>query len=134
MSILNRYKNFLLGSILMLVTMSVSAQPFAFVLFYMSNCPHCQRFDPVLKRYADENHIPVLAYTFNGKSLPSFPNSFTPNQDEVRHFFGNKAPVAPSLFLVNRDTQKIFTLLVGEANINQLNQRVLEVLSQEGVK
>ena len=29
----------------------------AFVLFYSASCPHCQRFDPILKRYAVSHHM-----------------------------------------------------------------------------
>ena len=59
----------------------------AFVLFYMSSCPHCRRFDPILKHYAKTHHIPVLAYTLDGQSLPSFPNSVVPNRSEMQKFF-----------------------------------------------
>lgn len=96
---------------------------FAFVLFYMSTCPHCQRFDPILKSFSSENHIPVLAYTLDGNSLPSFPNSFTPTKNEVLKFFPTQNPVVPTLFLMDEKTHRIYPMMRGESTLDQLSQR-----------
>lgn len=102
---------------------------FAFVLFYMSTCPHCQRFDPILKSFSSENHIPVLAYTLDGNSLPSFPNSFTPTKNEVLKFFPTENPVVPTLFLMDEKTYRIYPMMIGEATQYQLSQRFDQVRS-----
>ncbi len=99
----------------------------AFILFYMASCPHCQRFDPVLKAYAVKHHIPVLAYTLDGRSLPSFPQSVLPSQAEMNRFFPNGHPVVPTLFLINLDQHKIMPVLQGEAKAYQLDQRLQKV-------
>lgn len=96
---------------------------FAFVLFYMSTCPHCQRFDPILKSFSFENHIPVLAYTLDGNSLHSFPNSFTPTKNEVLKFFPTDNPVVPTLFLMDEKTHRIYPMMRGEATFDQVSQR-----------
>src|SRR3990167_9278415 len=96
---------------------------FAFVLFYMQSCPHCQRFDPILKAFSDDHRIPVLAYTLDGKSLPSFPNSFNPTQTELLKFFPTQNPVVPTLFLMDQQTHHIYPVFQGEASRYQLSQR-----------
>jgi type-F conjugative transfer system pilin assembly thiol-disulfide isomerase TrbB len=99
----------------------------AFVLFYMSSCPHCRRFDPILKRYAISKHIPVLAYTLDNQSLPSFPDSLSPNGQEMSKFFPDGNPVVPTLFMIDLKMHQIVPVLTGEANSEQLSQRVDEV-------
>ena len=99
----------------------------AFILFYMASCPHCQRFDPVLKAYAVKHHIPVLAYTLDGRSLPSFPQSVLPSQKEMNRFFPNGHPVVPTLFIMNLDQHKIRPVLQGEAKAYQLDQRLQKI-------
>ena len=99
----------------------------AFILFYRASCPHCQRFDPVLKAYAVKHHIPVLAYTLDGRSLPSFPQSVLPSQAEMNRFFPNGHPVVPTLFLMNLDQHKIMPVLQGEAKTYQLDQRLQQI-------
>lgn len=96
----------------------------AFVLFYMSSCPHCKRFDPILKEYAEVHHIPVLAYTLDRQSLPSFPSSVTPTQEEVQHFFPDGNPVVPNLFVINMNSKRIMPVLQGEATMAQLSSRM----------
>lgn len=105
------------------INQNKSENRFAFVLFYMSTCPHCQRFDPILKSFSSESHIPVLAYTLNGNALPSFPNSFTPTKNEIQKFFPTENPVVPTLFLMDQKTHRIYPMMRGEATKPQLSQR-----------
>lgn len=100
----------------------------AFVLFYMAKCPHCQRFDPILKQYARSHDMDVLAYTLDGKPLPSFPNSQSPTEHEMRQFFPEGNPVVPTVFLMNLDQHRIYPLLKGEATFNQLDERVHQII------
>ncbi len=96
----------------------------AFVLFYMASCPHCQRFDPILKSYAVHHHVPVLAYTLDSRSLPSFPQSLTPSPAELRHFFPHGNVVVPTVFVMDLKHHKIEPLLQGEATAMQLDARM----------
>jgi type-F conjugative transfer system pilin assembly thiol-disulfide isomerase TrbB len=105
------------------INQNKSENRFAFVLFYMSTCPHCQRFDPILKVFGVENHIPILSYTLDGNALPSFPNSFTPTKNEVLKFFPSENPVVPTLFLMDQKTHRIYPVLRGEATQEQLSHR-----------
>lgn len=108
----------------------VNANRFAFILFYLHSCPHCQRFDPILRDFSQNNRIPVLAYTLDGQALPSFPDSVTPTQSEVLKFFPTKNPVVPTLFLMDKKTHLIYPVLQGEATKTQLSQRVDQLTNQ----
>jgi len=99
----------------------------AFVLFYLSNCIHCKRFEPVLKQYAQSHQMPVLAYTLDGIALPGFPKSLSPNQGEMNRFFPNHNPVAPTLFLMDLDRHTIKPVLKGEASPYQLDNRMQQL-------
>jgi len=103
---------------------------FALILFYLHSCPHCKRFDPVLRQFSEEHKIPVLAYTLDGQSLPSFPNSITPDNSEVLKFFPTQSPVVPTLFLMDEKTHRIYPVLQGEASEEQLSQRLLQLTSK----
>ena len=99
----------------------------AFVLVYMSTCPHCQRFDPILKQYVVKHKIPVLAYTLNGISLPSFKDSITPTQAEIDKLFPDGHPVVPTLFVVDKKHRQLIRAITGEASYAQLKQRMISV-------
>lgn len=99
----------------------------AFVLVYMSTCPHCQRFDPILKQYVVKHKIPVLAYTLNGISLPSFKDSITPTQAEINKLFPDGHPVVPTLFVVDKKRHQLIRAIIGEASYAQLRQRMIRI-------
>ena len=99
----------------------------AFILVYMSTCPHCQRFDPIVKEYVTSHHIPILAYTLNGIALPSFQDSVTPTQDEIQKLFPNGSPVVPALFVVDLKDHTIIPALTGEASAQQLHDRMIQI-------
>lgn len=101
----------------------------ALVLFYTATCPHCQRFVPILKRYADANHLPVLAFTLDGGTLADFPDSLTPSVEEVRHFFRDQSPVVPVVFWIDGVHQTIVPVLQGEATLSQLTERMQLVIA-----
>ena len=96
---------------------------FAFVLFYMKSCPHCQIFDPVLESYASDHGVPVLAYTLDGGILPSFPNTVYPTKAELLKYFPSQNPVVPTVFLIDRKFHKIYPMMRGQATRSQLSQQ-----------
>ena len=108
---------------------------FTFVLFYMSTCPHCQRFDPILRSLIDRYHFNVQAYTLNGASLPSFPNSIQPSLQISESFFGDKGAKVPALFLVNNKNLNAYTVSIGEASraglVSRLNELAPKIIAFE---
>lgn len=102
---------------------SVNSQ-FAFVLFYRSTCPHCQRFDPILKEFSQDYGFKVYAYTTDSASLPSFPNSMPMTETVEKTFFNSPAIEVPSLFLINVKTMKAYLIDQGEMSYQDLDNRV----------
>lgn len=100
---------------------------FHLVLFYMHSCIHCQRFDPILKHYADQHTIKVLAYTLDGKLLPSFPNSVYPTASEKSMYFPAGNIMVPTVFLLDNQQKSIIPVLKGEATEQQLSERMRQV-------
>lgn len=115
------------------ITLPSNVVPYALVLFYAARCPHCQRFVPIVKDYARQHQMPVLAYTLDGESLPSFPDSILPTAEEVHRFFPTQSPVVPALFLLEFRHQQLIPVLVGEATKRQLSERLNTLLSKENV-
>ena len=109
---------------------------YRFVLFYMSTCPHCQRFDPILKSFSDQYGIGVTAYTVNGQSLPSFPHSVKPSQKVLTSFFSNPSnAVVPALFIINVHNLHAYPVNYGEMSYQSLVVRMQhlrdEILNHE---
>ena len=101
---------------------SASVQnPYAFVLFFESTCPHCQRFAPILKEWADQHHFHVYAFTLDGKGLPSFPHPIPAVSSIKQTFFGTAPIETPSLFLVNVQTNNALPIAQGEMSRAELN-------------
>lgn len=97
---------------------------FAFVIFYRSTCPHCQRFDPILKQFSQDYGFKVYAYTTDGSSVPSFPKSMPMTQTVEKTFFNSPNIEVPSLFLINVKTMKAYMIDQGEMSYQDLNTRV----------
>lgn len=100
---------------------------FVFVLFYMASCNHCKRFEPVIKEYVDRTDTRIILYTLDNAILPLFPESISPDQDEVGLFFPQGNPTVPALFIADTQTHKIYPVLHGEASAKQLEARVHQV-------
>ena len=102
----------------------------AFVLFYLSHCIHCKRFEPILKKYAQSHQMPILAYALDGETLGGFSPGIFPSPQEMNQFFPNHNPVAPALFLMDLDRHTIKPVLQGEATKYQLESRIEELHDQ----
>jgi type-F conjugative transfer system pilin assembly thiol-disulfide isomerase TrbB len=97
---------------------------YAVVLFYRSGCPHCQRFDPIVRALTDHYHLTTYAYTTDGRDLPSFPHSLMATQKVLNTFFGGQAIVVPTVFLVNVHTLSTYRIAVGEMSYGAFDQRL----------
>jgi conjugal transfer pilus assembly protein TraF len=111
-----------------------AAPEYGLIYFYRLNCPHCQRFSPIVKDTALQNRLPVLAYRVNGITSPLFPNSVTPTQSELARFYPDGEVIVPMLFFFDGQHQKIYPLIKGEttrADVNVRLQRLFERLRLE---
>jgi type-F conjugative transfer system pilin assembly thiol-disulfide isomerase TrbB len=109
---------------------------YEFVLFYRTNCPHCISFEPILKLYSDNSHIPVRAFALSNKASTAFPNSIAVSQELVDQYFGKGANVAvPTLFILNKNNLHAYPVSRGSLTYleltNRMNQLVPKILSVE---
>ena len=101
------------------------AKNYELVVFYLSTCPHCHRFLPIVKSFSALTHIPLQPYTLDGKTMQGFPNTKVPPSTMVQKLFPQGAMV-PALYLLNRHNGHIFTVGIGEETPAQLLSRMRE--------
>lgn len=113
---------------------------YAVVVFMQSHCQYSAKFDPELKRWADEHSIHVYPYTLDGGGDASFPVPLIPRKtdpasplaDEIMTFFGNGLPIAtPTAFMVNVHTLKAYPLTQGVMDIATLENRYASLIQAD---
>lgn len=113
---------------------------YAVVVFMQSHCQYSAKFDPDLKRWADEHSIHVYPYTLDGGGDASFPVPLIPRKtdpasplaDEIMTFFGNGLPIAtPTAFMVNVHTLKAYPLTQGVMDIATLENRYASLIQAD---
>jgi len=113
---------------------------YAVVVFMQSHCQYSAKFDPDLKRWADEHRIRVYPYTLDGGGDASFPVPLIPRKtdpasplaDEIMTFFGNGLPIAtPTAFMVNVHTLKAYPLTQGVMDITTLENRYASLIQAD---
>ncbi len=105
------------------------SENYYFVYIFKETCPHCKKFTPVLKSFADEFHVNVESYSFDGGPALEF-NAKPITSELFKTFYvdGNYKPSVPALFLVNNHTHEAYAVLFGEAEPYELSQRVDKLL------
>ena len=105
------------------------SENYYFVYIFKETCPHCKKFTPVLKSFADEFHVHVESYSFDGGPALEFnAKPLTPELFKTFYVDGNYKPSVPALFLVNNHTHEAYAVLFGEAEPYELSQRVDKLL------
>ena len=99
------------------------SQNYSLVVFYLSTCPHCHHFLPVLKEFASVSRIPLIAYTLDGKNMQGFPGTQIPTHALVQKLFPGGARV-PALFLLNNHNGHLFEVGIGEQSPGKLLLRM----------
>lgn len=99
-------------------------QTFAFVIFYRSTCPHCQRFVPVLSQFATDYGFKVYPYATDGHALSALPNTMPMTSQVEQTFFTSPNIEVPSLFLINVKTMKAYLIDQGEMSYADLQNRM----------
>lgn len=88
--------------------------------FYDSNCPNCQAFAPILRKFVDQYKIKVVAVTFDSISLPEFPHS----RGNIAADEKFNVEYTPTLFAVNSKTHKTRLITDGLISYGELKDRI----------
>lgn len=96
----------------------------ALVLFYASTCPHCHRFAPTLKAWAQQKGANVIALAFDNEPLVEFPEFKPATLDWVNAAFQGQAIHYPALFVVNERTRILYPVTIGALNTQELSLRM----------
>ena len=109
------------------ITKNIS-QDYKFIVFIRSDCPHCKRFNPVLKQYSLVSHIPVEAYSFSivgtQDTNTAFPDSKSINPALARQYFGDEDIAVPTLFIMHTQNMHVFPVSRGELSFEELDARM----------
>jgi thiol-disulfide isomerase/thioredoxin len=118
------------SSLLPLSSLSFLKREYEFILFYESECRHCIEFAPILKRYAADVGVKVLAFGFGdtNKGLSIFANSTVVDQNTVAQFFGQDAKIStPALFIWNKRNGHVYPVASGMHTYEELALRMNEL-------
>jgi conjugal transfer pilus assembly protein TraF len=96
------------------------------LFFFRSDCPHCHRFAPVLKLFAETYGFSVIAVSMDGKGIPEYPY---PKPD---HELASRLNIStvPAIFMVNPDSNAVATVGYGFNNWVKLKEKILFAAQQ----
>lgn len=94
------------------------------ILFFSNQCPHCVKFAPVLKGYAEAHQWQIEAISLNGQSLPEFPHALFATQAMIDVAYQGKPVTYPALFIANTETHALYPVSFGELSEEELELRM----------
>ncbi|MFK5948028.1 MAG: conjugal transfer protein TraF [Methylococcales bacterium] len=98
----------------------------AILFFFRSDCPHCHRFAPILKKFAEQYNITVIPMSLDGGRLPEFENP------RMNNLLAQKLNVksVPAVFLLDPESNKTSTASYGYQGWSSLKKRILFASAQ----
>jgi len=105
-----------------------AAQHYGLMFFFRGSCPHCHRFAPVLKAFADRYGFDVLPVTLDGGTLPEFPKP----QSNVDAASALQVESVPAVYLIEPNTRTVAAATFGYVGFSELAQRVEAALGEIG--
>ncbi|MCW8419982.1 MULTISPECIES: type-F conjugative transfer system pilin assembly thiol-disulfide isomerase TrbB [Fluoribacter] len=94
------------------------------ILFYGSQCPHCQQFAPTLKQWVTRTNVELLPLSLDNQPLPEFPQFLPATTEWINAAFGGDAINYPALFVVNPKTKALYPVGFGSMTEAELNDRM----------
>ena len=90
------------------------------VFVFRSDCPFCHRFAPVLKRFAQQHGLAVLAVSLDGGTLPEYPDARPDNGIAARL----NARAVPALYLTQPSRREFSVVGFGLMSDTDLLERL----------
>lgn len=91
--------------------------------FYDVDCPYCQKFAPILQKFALKYNFKVIPLTKDGNALPEFPNTKMETFEAAK--FGVSG--APMLYSENIRTHKKSLIADGYVSESELKANIISV-------
>lgn len=94
------------------------------ILFYGSQCPHCQQFAPTLKQWVTRTNVELLPLSLDNQPLPEFPQFLPATTEWINAAFAGNSINYPALFVVNPKTKALYPVGFGSMTEAELNDRM----------
>lgn len=103
---------------------------FGVFFFYLSTCPVCHKYGPILRSFADRYNITVQAVRLdNGSNLPDWPETWVDSgQWNALGLTGQNVPMT---VLFDKKTQEVTKIGVGVMSHNELLNRIFILTETE---
>jgi type-F conjugative transfer system pilin assembly thiol-disulfide isomerase TrbB len=88
------------------------------VIFIQSTCQYCIKFDPIIKKVAEELGIKTVVFSFDGLSDGNFEQVLPATNEVVANFFRDLPVATPTTFLVN--VNDLTTLPLSQGSMNKI--------------
>lgn len=105
------------------------SRDYGILFFGRSDCPYCKLQAPVLREFARQYGIDVMAITLDGKPLEGFPDARPDNGISFRVSSGQGIGYVPALYLVARNSPEAISLGAGVMAMDEIVERI-NVLTQ----
>lgn len=103
-----------------------AAQRYGLLFFFRGSCPHCHRFAPVLKAFAERYGFDILPVSLDGGALPEFPKPLG-NVDAATAL---QVESVPAVYLIEPHTRTVAPAIFGYVGFSELAQRVDSALGE----
>ena len=92
--------------------------------FFSSRCGYCKVFAPIVKAFAAQHGVSILAISIDGQGIAEFPQ-FVPDNGASQAL---KVQRLPALLAINPKTNVVSPLATGAISQTQLEENILRVL------
>jgi conjugal transfer pilus assembly protein TraF len=103
------------------------SKEYGLFFFFSSHCAYCHEFAPVVKNFSEMHEWEVLAISLDGGQSDVFKNSVPDNG----LFEQWNVQVLPALFAVNPTTGHVIPIAYGLTSIDEMENRIMQLVSQE---
>ena len=94
------------------------------VLFYSSQCPHCQAFAPIIQAFAKQNDWILEPISADGQTLPGFAYTIPADPAMLKKAFQTREIQYPATFIADKKSQTLYQISSGNVTYQELSVRV----------
>ncbi|WP_434778543.1 conjugal transfer protein TraF [Neisseria sp. Ec49-e6-T10] len=98
------------------------------MFFYRSDCPYCHAMAPVLRNFANQYGVEVMAVSLDGGPIEGFPDAQVDNGIATKL----QVSVVPALFIMDTKTKSFKPISHGVISQSELESRFLAVSKEVG--